>query len=77
LAIRLAFGRCTTAEELKAVSQNFGHENIGTTMLTYGTIREDEVKGIIKKMDFSGETKANQEEIEQAIATLQKLKKGG
>lgn len=77
LAIRMAFGRCTTAEELKAVSQNFGHENVGTTMLTYGTIREDEVSGIIKRMDFSGEYKPNREEIEQAIATLEKLKKAG
>lgn len=77
LAIRLALSSCSTAEELKAVSQNFGHEFVATTMMTYGTIREDEATDIIKRMDFSGEAKANQEEIEQAIATLQKLKKIG
>lgn len=74
LAIRISVSRSTTAEQLKAVSQNFGHENVATTMMTYGTIREDEVTEIIKRMDFSGEAKANQLEIEQMIATLHKLK---
>ncbi len=77
LAIRLAFGSCSTAEEIKAVSQNFGHENIATTLMTYGTIREDEVSSIIKKMDFSGDVKAEREEIDKIIATLEKFKKNG
>jgi integrase len=37
-AIYLAMKRCRNAEEIKAVSQNFGHENVGTTLMTYGKL---------------------------------------
>ena len=74
LAVKLAVSRCNSAEELKAVSQNFGHEFVATTMMTYGTIKEDDVSDIIKKIDFSTDGKVEQPDIDGIISTLQKLK---
>jgi len=54
LAISIATKKCKNAEELKAVSQIFGHENIGTTFQTYGTLNNSKVKDIISLMNFSG-----------------------
>lgn len=48
LAIKLA----RTPEELKALSQNFGHEHVLTTLRTYGTIDQSRVADIISGMDF-------------------------
>jgi len=39
-------------EQLKAVSQNLGHENI-TTTFGYGIIEETRVSDLIGKIDFS------------------------
>lgn len=75
LAVRLAVSRCSNPEELKAVSQNFGHEFVATTMMTYGTIREDQASDIIRKMDFSAATKAEKEDIDEMITKLEKLKR--
>lgn len=52
-AIQLALRFCRTAEDVKAVSQNFGHEHIGTTMMTYGKLRDQEVIDVVKKVDMS------------------------
>jgi integrase len=53
-AIYLARKQCRNAEEIKAVSQNFGHEDVGTTMMTYGTLDDRQVLTVIGGMDFSG-----------------------
>lgn len=47
-----AFKHCRTAEELRAISQNFGHENIGTTFSTYGKLPDFQVEDIIARMNF-------------------------
>lgn len=47
-----AFKHCRTAEEMKAVSQNFGHENLGTTVSIYGAIPDYQVEDIIARMNF-------------------------
>jgi integrase/recombinase XerD len=47
LAVHLATKECTTAEELKAISQNFGHEHVMTTMANYGRLRDDQVAEIV------------------------------
>jgi len=47
-----AFKHCRTAEELRAISQNFGHENIGTTFSTYGKLADYQVEDIIARMNF-------------------------
>lgn len=55
LAVSLATHFCKTPEEFKAVSQNLGHEYVGTTMMTYGRIDAPKVGEIISEMTFSTE----------------------
>lgn len=52
-AVQLAMKRCRTAEEMKAVSQNLGHEYVGTTLTSYGKVDEYRVAEVIRKLDFS------------------------
>ena len=59
LAVRLATEKCRNGQEIKAVSQNFGHENVGTTMTTYGTINNLDVGSIISNINFSGSSTSN------------------
>lgn len=53
LAVNSAIAKCKNGYEIKAVSQNFGHENVGTTMTTYGTLNNTQVNNIISGLDFS------------------------
>ncbi len=53
LAVNTAIAKCRNGHEIKAVSQNFGHEDVGTTMTTYGTISNTQVSSLISGMDFS------------------------
>ncbi len=43
----------SSMEQLKAVSQNLGHENI-TTTFGYGIIEESRVRDLVGEIDFSG-----------------------
>jgi len=54
LAITLALKACKNGEEIKAISQNFGHEQIATTLCTYGNYPPPRLTEIINTMDFSG-----------------------
>lgn len=56
-AVHLALRRCHNAEEMRAVSQNLGHENIGTTLLTYGKLDDHRVNEIIDQIDFTPSSK--------------------
>ncbi len=56
-AIQLAMRRCHNAEEMRAISQNFGHEHIGTTLLTYGKLDDHRVNEVIDKIDFNPSSK--------------------
>lgn len=56
LAINLATKRSRNAEELRAVSQNFGHEELGTTMATYGKLTPTRVGEVIASMSFEDNT---------------------
>lgn len=47
---RIGQERAKTAEELKAWSQNLGHENMLTTFTSYGTIPEHRQKKVIESM---------------------------
>lgn len=70
-AVYLAFKNCRTAEELKAVSQNFGHSHVGTTMMSYGNLDTFRVSEIIRSMDYSSRTKAQNKA--EAFAKVKKL----
>lgn len=52
-AVNTAISKCRNGHEIKAVSQNFGHEDVGTTMTTYGKISDTQVNNLISGMDFS------------------------
>jgi integrase/recombinase XerD len=75
-AIRLASRRCCTAEQLKAISQNFGHENIGTTLLTYGRVDSGRVDEVLEMIDFSSDSEQakRDEQIDIIMQELRKLK---
>jgi len=54
--IRHAMRFCRTAEEMRAVSQNVGHEHIGTTLQTYGKLDDFRLAEVIDCLDFEGST---------------------
>ena len=63
LAVMTAISKCRSGHEIKAVSQNFGHEDVGTTMTTYGTLSNTKVNSIISEMNFSKTDNANQADL--------------
>lgn len=76
-AIRLALRRCRNAEEVRAISQNFGHENIGTTLLTYGKLDDDRVDDIVGSIDFSTQPDGSMppDKLDQIIERLDKMER--
>jgi len=54
LAVDLACKSCRTGEHMKAISQNFGHEHIATTLRSYANYDSRRLTEILKGMDFSG-----------------------
>lgn len=63
LAVITAVSKCKNGHEIKAVSQNFGHEDVGTTMTTYGTLTNTQMNGIITNMNFSETNNDNQADL--------------
>jgi integrase/recombinase XerD len=53
-ATALALKGCKNGEEIKAISQNFGHKDIATTLSSYANYHPQRLSEIIKNMDFSG-----------------------
>ena len=51
-AIYRALGCVNNALELKAVSQNYGHEDVATTMSNYGNLSPNETMEIMDKINF-------------------------
>jgi len=67
LATRLATDNCRSAEQIKAVSQNLGHERIHTTLLTYGKLHNYRVKEVVSEMNFK---KSKDEDIREQLKKL-------
>jgi integrase len=74
-ASHIAMARCSNAEQVKAVSQNLGHEHVGTTMMTYGTLDDHRVREVVGQMDFAAKprTDSRTQEMKDAIRTLNRL----
>jgi integrase len=74
--VRLGLQRCQGAEELKAWSQNLGHEQVLTTLMSYGKVAGDRQGEIIRGL---GETRnPKQSEAEDiAEAVFRKLQSAG
>jgi len=56
LAVSLALKHCKTGEQIKAISQNFGHEHVATTLSSYANYRPDKLSEIINSIDCSGKS---------------------
>lgn len=66
LAIDLALKSCKTGEQIKAISQNFGHEHIAATLSSYANYAPDRLSEILKNIDFSGKpSKTEEKKIEE------------
>lgn len=66
-ATREATDSCRNAEQIKAVSQNLGHEHVSTTLLTYGRLNSYRVKEVITDLNFK---KNNEDQIREQIKKL-------
>jgi integrase len=76
-ACQLCLKGSRTPEELKALSQNFGHEAVTTTLRSYGTLDQERVGDVISRISFS-RAEINEEEteaVEQFKALLRKARK--
>uniref|UniRef100_E6QLL9 Site-specific recombinase XerD-like protein n=1 Tax=mine drainage metagenome TaxID=410659 RepID=E6QLL9_9ZZZZ len=64
----IGLNRCKSAEEFKAWSQNFGHENVLTTLQNYGSVSSNRQTEIMRRLTPERETKTSSEEaIVQAV----------
>lgn len=73
LAVSLALKHCKNGEEMKAISQNFGHEHIATTLSDYANYPPQRLSEIIKNIDFSGKPRETiEEKIEEKFDELMK-----
>ncbi|RKX18571.1 MAG: hypothetical protein DRP35_09065 [Candidatus Zixiibacteriota bacterium] len=73
--INLAFKACRNAEQIKAISQIVGHENVGTTMMSYGTLDQYRVNEVVDDLNFSEPTENDQEMFEEYKKFVRKIKK--
>ena len=53
LTVHLALKSCKTGEQIKAVSQNLGHEHIATTLADYANLTPQQLSNVIQGIDFS------------------------
>jgi len=49
-AISYAFNLAQSGDEIKAISQNFGHENISTTLSSYANYSQPDLKSVLKNL---------------------------
>jgi hypothetical protein len=63
LRLKLSLSKCKISHEFKAVSQNFGHENIGTTMIAYGSLNNSWVSEVIAEMNFGDDKDTQDDEL--------------
>jgi integrase len=68
LAINAALRLCSSPAEFKAVSQNFGHENIATTMFDYASLPDDEVENKVKNLTEKSKDADNVQQIVEALS---------
>jgi len=66
----LAFKGCRNGEDLHAVSQNFGHENLATTFGSYGNFPPKKLNNIISNIDYSGKSSSIDEEAKELMKKL-------
>ena len=55
LAIDLALKHCRTGEEIKAISQSFGHEHVTTTLSAYSNFDTQRLTKVLRNINFTNE----------------------
>lgn len=73
LANHLSKKACRSIEEFQAISQNFGHQHMGTTFSNYGKLPAYQVKEVISGLDFSGRKKGSisKEKLEKLLEMIE------
>lgn len=66
---------CRSPEEMKALSQNIGHEQVMTTLMTYGNLAPERVEELIGALDFSAERKDRMATIDEVKRLMSKLER--
>lgn len=74
--VRLGESICKTTEDFKSWSQNLGHEQVMTTLMSYGTVPSHRQAEIIKRLNCSA---ASQDEevdalVEEVVRKLKEMK---
>ncbi len=77
LAIQLAISKAQNGKEIKAVSQNFGHEEVATTLNVYGNYQPAELISVLKNIDGRQKEVSVIEQLTQLLPSIvEQLKKG-
>ena len=71
--VHLALKHADNGEQVRAISQNLGHEHIATTLTSYGKLDQYRMSDAIQSLDFSGKTDHTLSETEARV--LEKLLK--
>ena len=69
-AIFYALRYAKDGEEIKAVSQNFGHEDIGTTLSVYAKLNPEHLLDVLARMEFK---KSDGSEEQRILEIMKKL----
>jgi len=67
---------CQTPEQLKAWSQNLGHESVLTTLYSYGTVATNRQAEIIKGL-AGGDSARDMRELEAAMSLIRFMRQSG
>lgn len=70
LAVDLALKFCKSGEQIKAISQSFGHKHIALTLSSYANYNPQRLADILKSLDFSGEP---METLEEKVDSLREM----
>ncbi len=73
--LNIAFKACRNGEQLKAISQLVGHENLKTTMMSYGTLDQHRISEVVDDLDFNDSTDNDQEMYEEYKKLIRRIKK--
>jgi hypothetical protein len=56
--------------QIKAISQNFGHEHVSTTLRSYANYAPEKLSKVLKNIDFSGKSSRNENDTYERIIEM-------
>jgi len=68
--VRHTLRLCRSAEEVKAVSQNLGHENVNTTLSSYGELSYERQGEVIRSIGAEAPKSSSVDMLSRQLATL-------